>query len=136
MGWCISCGAFEYEKPHWSNYVHGKGYPISTPTQNTRSSTEDETVGVNDGVYLVLWVRHFLEKQVCNIENNILYQNNQSTTKLENNGKRTSKKIHNIWKSDISLSLIINEEINFQWNSVQLLTSLVIISQKHNKDKK
>ena len=73
----------------------GKGCPISISTKqklNTRSSTEAEVVGVNDGMYLVLWVRHFLEAQGYHITDNIVYQDNQSAMKLENNGKRSSTK--------------------------------------------
>jgi len=68
----------------------GKGCPISISTKqkiNTRSSTEAEVVGVNDAMYLVLWVRHFLEAQGYDIKDNIVYYDNQSSMKLENNGK-------------------------------------------------
>ena len=73
----------------------GKGCPISISTKqkiNTRSSTEAEIVGVNDAMYLVLWVRHFLESQGYNIKDNVVYQNNQSSIKLEQNGKTPSTK--------------------------------------------
>ncbi len=73
----------------------GKGCPISISTKqklNTRSSTEAEIVGVNDAMYLVLWVRHFLEEQGYSIKDNIVYQDNMSSMKLEINGKRSSTK--------------------------------------------
>ena len=73
----------------------GKGCPISISTKqkiNTRSSTEAEIVGVNDALYMVLWVRHFLEKQGYTVKDNIVYQDNQSSMKLEQNGKRSSTK--------------------------------------------
>ena len=44
----------------------GKGCPYSISSKqkvNTRSSTEAELVGVNDGMALVLWTRLFLEAQ-------------------------------------------------------------------------
>ena len=59
---------------------------------NTRSSTEAEIVGVNDTIYLVLWVQHFLEAQDYGTHDNIIYQNNMSSMKLELNGKRSSTK--------------------------------------------
>ena len=59
---------------------------------NPRSSTEAEIVGVNDAMYLVLWVRHFLESQGYIIKDNIVYQDNQSSMKLEQNGKTSSTK--------------------------------------------
>ena len=71
----------------------GKGCPISISSKqklNTRSSTEAEIVGVNDAMYLVLWVRHFLEAQGYSIKDNIVYQDNMSSMKLEINGKRSS----------------------------------------------
>jgi hypothetical protein len=73
----------------------GKGCPISISTKqklNTRSSTEAKIVGVNDAMYLVLWVRHFLESQGYSIKDNIVYQDNMSSMKLEINGKRSSTK--------------------------------------------
>ena len=73
----------------------GKGCPISISSKqkiNTRSSTEAEIVGVNDAMYLVLWVRHFLEEQGYILKDNIVYQDNQSSMKLEINGRRSSTK--------------------------------------------
>ena len=40
----------------------------------------------------VLWTRYFLEAQGYIIVENILYQDNQSSMKLEHNGKRSSGK--------------------------------------------
>ena len=73
----------------------GKGCPISISTKqkiNTRSSTEAEVVGVNDALYMVLWVRHFLEMQGYTVKDNIVFQDNQSSMKLEQNGKTSSTK--------------------------------------------
>mmetsp|Transcript_16222 Transcript_16222/g.24506 ORF Transcript_16222/g.24506 Transcript_16222/m.24506 type:complete len:201 (+) Transcript_16222:1821-2423(+) len=53
----------------------GKSCPISISSKqkiNTRSSTKAELVGVNDAMYLVLWVRHFLEDQGYSIKDNIV----------------------------------------------------------------
>ena len=73
----------------------GKGCSISLSTKqkiNTRSSTEAEIVGVNDAMYLGLWVRHFLEAQGYNIKDNIVYQDNRSSIKLVKNRKKSSTK--------------------------------------------
>ena len=73
----------------------GKGCPISISTKqkiNTRSSAEAEIVGVNDAMYLVLRVRHFLQAQGYKISDNIVYQDNMSSMKLEINEKRSSTK--------------------------------------------
>ena len=43
-------------------------------------------------MYLVLWVRHFLESQGYTVTDNIVYQDNESAMILEKNGKRSSTK--------------------------------------------
>jgi hypothetical protein len=57
---------------------------------NTKSSTEGEIVGVSDFLPNVIWARMFLEAQGFRIKKNILYQDNQSSIKIEKNGKRSS----------------------------------------------
>ena len=57
---------------------------------NTKSSTEGEIVGVSDYLPNVVWARMFLNEQGFNIEENTLYQDNQSAIKIEENGKRSS----------------------------------------------
>ena len=67
----------------------GRGSIFSFSTEqkiNTRSSTEAELVGVNDAMGLVLWTRLFLESQGHEIDDNIVYQDNESTMLLANNG--------------------------------------------------
>ena len=59
---------------------------------NTRSSTEAELVGVNDAMGIVLWTRLFLEAQGYKINDNVIYQDNQSAILLEKNGKVSSSK--------------------------------------------
>ena len=73
----------------------GKGsvYSMSSKQKlNTRSSTEAELVGINDVMSMVLWTRLFLEAQGYHITDNILHQDNESTTKLAKNGRRSSSK--------------------------------------------
>jgi hypothetical protein len=57
---------------------------------NTKSSTESEIVGVSDCLPNVVWARMFLEGQGFAIKENILHQDNQSSIKIETNGKRSS----------------------------------------------
>jgi hypothetical protein len=67
----------------------GKGavYSISTKQKiNTKSSTEAELVGVNDAMPLVMWTPNFLEGQGYDVQDNVVYQDNQSAILLENNG--------------------------------------------------
>ena len=57
---------------------------------NTKSSTEGEIVGVSDYLPNVIWARMFLKEQGFIVDENILYQDNQSAIKIEENGKRSS----------------------------------------------
>ena len=59
---------------------------------NTRSSTEAELVGVDDKIAQVLWMKRFLEWQDFDVKLNIIYQDNTSSMKLEENGKGSSGK--------------------------------------------
>ena len=78
-----------------ATFTLGKGSPYSISTKqkiNTRSSTEAELVGVNDAMALILWTRLFIKSQGYDIKDNIVYQDNQSTILLANNGKKSSSK--------------------------------------------
>jgi hypothetical protein len=73
----------------------GKGVVYGTSTNqklNTRSSTEAELVGVNDVMSQVLWTRYFLEAQGYGVNDNIIYQDNQSSILLEKHGRASSGK--------------------------------------------
>ena len=59
---------------------------------NTRSSTEAELVGVDEELSMILWSRYFLLAQGYDIKDNIVYQDNQASMKLEKNGKKSSGK--------------------------------------------
>ena len=56
---------------------------------NTKSSTEGEIVGVSDFMPNMIWARMFLEAQGFLLKENILYQDNQSAIKIEENGKKS-----------------------------------------------
>jgi hypothetical protein len=53
---------------------------------NTRSSTEAELVGVDDAMPRILWTRYFLQAQGYDTQPSTLFQDNQSTILLANNG--------------------------------------------------
>ena len=59
---------------------------------NTRSLTEAELVAVDNCIAKILWTKLFLDAQGYTIVENIIYQDNQSTMKLEENGKASSGK--------------------------------------------
>ena len=57
---------------------------------NTKSSTESEFVAVDDVISQVIWTKYFLEGQNETINNNIIYQDNQSAMKLKKNGMKST----------------------------------------------
>jgi hypothetical protein len=73
----------------------GKGIISSVSIKqkvNTRSSTDAELVAIDDVVSKIIWTKRFIENQGFQVETNIVYQDNQSTMKLEENGKESSGK--------------------------------------------
>jgi hypothetical protein len=59
---------------------------------NTRSSTEAELVGFDDVVSKILWSKLFIEAQDFEVKANIVYRDNTSSMRLEENGKASSGK--------------------------------------------
>jgi hypothetical protein len=73
----------------------GKGSVVSMSKKqklNTRSSTEAELVGVDDAMPRILWTRYFLKAQGYDTQPSTLFQDNQSTILLANNGTTSSSK--------------------------------------------
>jgi len=73
----------------------GNGAVVSVSTKqkiNTRSSTEAELVSVDDVIAKVLWTKRFMQKQGYDTEHTILLRDNQSSMKMEENGKASSGK--------------------------------------------
>ena len=71
----------------------GRGMIKSKSTKqklNTKSSTEAELVGASDLSPFIIWSRYFLQEQGWDIKSNILYQDNQSAMKMEQNGMLSS----------------------------------------------
>ena len=78
-----------------SVFTMGKGAILSSSNKqkvNSRSSTESELFGVDDKIAKVLWTKRFLEWQDFEVKLNIIYQDNTSSIKLEENGKESSGK--------------------------------------------
>ena len=59
---------------------------------DTGTSTEAEFLGIADGLGIMMWTKYFMEAQGCSIYVNILFQDNQSTILIENNGRRSAGK--------------------------------------------
>jgi hypothetical protein len=62
---------------------------------NTKSSTELELVGANQALSSILHTQHFIEAQGYSVKQNLLFQDNQSTMRLEVNGSFSSSKCTN-----------------------------------------
>lgn len=78
-----------------ANMTLGAGaiYSVSTKQKvNTRSSTEAEFIAVDDIISKVLWTKLFMEAQGYNVKQTIIMRDNQSSMKLEMNGKTSSGK--------------------------------------------
>ena len=56
---------------------------------NTKRSTESEVVGFSDYVPPNIQIKNFLQYQGYHIKNNILYQDNQSAIRMEENGRNS-----------------------------------------------
>jgi hypothetical protein len=72
----------------------GKGAIVSVSKKqklNTRSSTEAELVGADDVAGPMLWTARFLQAQGYNFDSKLL-QDNQSTMKMELNGRASAGK--------------------------------------------
>ena len=73
----------------------GKGAIYGTSTKqklNSKSSTEAELIGVSDVMSQILWTMYFMEAQGYPLEDNVVYQDNQSAMLLEKNGRGSSSK--------------------------------------------
>ena len=92
-------------------------YVQSNLKNNTKSSTESELVGVYDVLTQVIWTRYFLKEQVYDIRDNVIYQDKQSTRKLENNGRQSSikQKIHINIRYYFITDRIMNQEASMEF---------------------
>lgn len=73
----------------------GKGSPDSSSLKqkvNSRSSTESELISIDDLVSKVLWTRRFIEAQGFVVKFNVVFRDNTSAMKLEENGRMSTGK--------------------------------------------
>ena len=73
----------------------GKGVIYGTSTRqklNSKSSTEAELIGVSDVMSQILWTMYIMAAQGYPLEDNVVYQDNQSAMLLEKNGRGSGSK--------------------------------------------
>jgi len=79
-----------------STFSLGKGAIFSDSMKqkvNSRSSTEAELISVDDRISKVLWTKKFIECQgFKKLKLKVIYRDNTSSMKLEQNGKASSGK--------------------------------------------
>lgn len=76
-------------------FTLGKEAIMSDSTKqksNARSSTESELNGVDEKIKKIIWTLRFIIAQGFKVKINIIFQDNTSTIKLEENGKSSSTK--------------------------------------------
>ena len=78
---------------------------------NTGSSTEAELVSIADILGVMMWCKYFIEAQGYAIKNNILYQDNNSTILLANNGRMRAGKNSNHIIPHLIRALVLDLEI-------------------------
>jgi hypothetical protein len=80
-------------KSHTGGVVSfGRGAVMSKSSKqrlNTKSSTEAELVGASGYLPYPIWAKYFLEAQGYTLNENIFYQDNQSTIRFEKNGRKS-----------------------------------------------
>ena len=111
LEWYIDT-SFAVHPDFWSHtglamkFGGGEGSPVQASVKqklNTDSSTTVELVVVHQVLPKVLWVPLFLEEQVYKVDENVVYQDNQSAILLEKNKRKSSSKhtrhlnIHFLW---------------------------------------
>jgi len=71
----------------------GKGFLYSGSVKqkiSSCSSTEAKLISVNNAMSLVVWTQNFLMAQGHHVDDNVIFQDNQSVIMLESNGKASS----------------------------------------------
>jgi Reverse transcriptase (RNA-dependent DNA polymerase) len=134
------------KRSHTGAYMtlgQGAFYATSTKQKiNTRSSTEAELVSLDDVLAKVLWVKRFMSEQGLNTDHNIIYRDNVSSMKLEENGKSSSGKRtrHFDIKYFYITDLIKRDEVKIEYCPTEIMIAdymtKPIVGSKFHKLKK
>jgi hypothetical protein len=96
--WYVNAAfAVDYDKKSHTGACMSLGcgslYSTSTKQKiNTRSSTEAELVLLDNVILKLLWVKRFMHEQGWKVDQNVVFCDNVSSMKLEENGKSSSGK--------------------------------------------
>lgn len=85
----------DYKSHTGATMTLGEGTLCSVSTKQkvmSRSSTEAELVGLDDVISKILWSKLFIEAQGHRVRTTVIYRDNTSSMKLEENGKASSGK--------------------------------------------
>ena len=85
----------DYKSHTGATMTLGEGVLCSISTKQkvvSRSSTEAELIAVDDVISKILWTKLFVEAQGFYVKMTIIYRDNTSSMKLEENGKASSGK--------------------------------------------
>ena len=74
--------------------------------RNIKSSTKSDLVSMDNVLTQVIWARYFLKEQGYDIHDKFIYQDKQSSTKLEKMVDYQVESRQEISTSDITLSII------------------------------
>ena len=90
---------------------------------NTKSSTEVEIVGVSEYFPYNIWMTNFMDAQGYKIKNNVLYEDNQSAIRIEQN--RRNSCTGNSRHIDIIYFFVVDrikkKEINTQYCPIEIM---------------
>ena len=123
-------------KGHAGAYMTlGKGYVTIMSTKhniNTKSSTESELVRADDALPAALWSKYFIESQGYTVTQNIMYQDNQDTLRLEVNGKFSSSKRtkHIKARCFFITDSITHGDVEFQYRRTEIMWCDVLTKPK------
>ena len=85
----------DYKSQTGSMLSLGRGSLMTKSTKqkiNTKSACEAELIGSSDMIPQLIWTKNFLQEQGYEIQDAILYQDNQSAILLQKNGRASSSK--------------------------------------------
>ncbi len=107
-----------YKSHTGATLTFGSGVLASVSTKqkvNSRSSTEAELLAVDDVISKVLWTKLFVKAQGHKVQANIIYRDNQSSMKLELNGKSSLGKRTQHFKYFYVTDLIQQKEVQIEF---------------------